>query len=48
MQRGLQKSANPDRHGFDLMIFVADVKIVYTLVCTVLWSEKYGAMYFGT
>jgi len=43
MQRGLQKSASPDRHGVDVMFFVADVEIVYTLVCT-----QYGAMVFVT
>jgi hypothetical protein len=34
MQRGLKKSASPDRHGFDMMIFVTDVEIAYTLVFT--------------
>jgi hypothetical protein len=33
-QRGLKESAIPDRHGFDEMIFVTDVEIVYMLVCT--------------
>jgi hypothetical protein len=32
-----------DRHGVDVMFFVADVEIVYTLVCT-----QYGAMVFVT
>ena len=34
VQRGLKESASPDRHGFDLMIFVTDVEIMYVLVCT--------------
>jgi hypothetical protein len=34
MQCGLKKSASPDRHGVDEMIFVTDVEIAYRLVCT--------------
>ena len=34
MQCGLKKSASPDGHGLDEMIFVTDVDIVYMLVCT--------------
>ena len=34
MQCGLKKSASPDGHGVDEMIFVTDVEIVYRLVCT--------------
>jgi hypothetical protein len=34
MQLGLRKSASPDRHGLEAMIFVTAVEIVYMLVCT--------------
>jgi hypothetical protein len=42
-QCGQKESASPDRHGVDMMFFVADVEIMYTLVCT-----TYGATVFVT
>jgi hypothetical protein len=34
MQLRLRKSASPDHHGLEVMIFVTAVEIVYMLVCT--------------
>jgi hypothetical protein len=34
MQLGLRRSASPDRHGMEAMIFVTAVDIVYMLVCS--------------
>jgi hypothetical protein len=38
MQLRLRKSASPDRHGLEAMIFVTAVEIVYILVRTLEWE----------